>query len=140
MIIHYLYTFLKIVQQEGQFVVTFPCGYHAGFNQGLNCAESTNFASVRWINYGKKATRCVCNNDMVKIDMDVFVRKFQPELWETYCREKELKLLSSKRKEHPRYYKMCVCVCVSVCVSVCVCVCVYVCVCLCVCLCVSVCV
>ena len=39
-------------------MVTFPFGYHSGFNHGYNCAESTNFASLRWINYGKRAS-CV---------------------------------------------------------------------------------
>ena len=36
-------------------MVTFPYGYHAGFNLGFNIAESTNFASERWIEFGKKA-------------------------------------------------------------------------------------
>ncbi|XP_051562323.1 lysine-specific demethylase 4A-like [Myxocyprinus asiaticus] len=77
--------FEKVTQKAGQFIVTFPYGYHAGFNHGFNCAESTNFATQRWIDYGKQATLCSCRKDMVKISMDVFVRKFQPErykLWE----------------------------------------------------------
>lgn len=45
----------KITQEAGQFMVTFPYAYHAGFNHGFNCAESTNFATERWIEYGKQA-------------------------------------------------------------------------------------
>ncbi|KAF4802955.1 lysine-specific demethylase 4C-like protein [Turdus rufiventris] len=47
--------FDKVTQEAGEFMITFPYGYHAGFNHGYNCAESTNFASVRWIDYGKAA-------------------------------------------------------------------------------------
>ncbi|XP_018113637.1 lysine-specific demethylase 4C isoform X3 [Xenopus laevis] len=47
--------FSKITQEPGEFMITFPYGYHAGFNHGFNCAESTNFATVRWIDYGKIA-------------------------------------------------------------------------------------
>ncbi|XP_075901294.1 lysine (K)-specific demethylase 4A, a isoform X2 [Nelusetta ayraudi] len=78
--------FEKVIQEAGQFIVTFPFGYHAGFNHGFNCAESTNFATQRWIDYGKRATMCSCRQDMVKISMDVFVRKFQPDryhLWKS---------------------------------------------------------
>ncbi|KAK7799513.1 hypothetical protein U0070_013694, partial [Myodes glareolus] len=46
-----------ITQEAGEFMITFPYGYHAGFNHGFNCAESTNFATLRWIDYGKVATQ-----------------------------------------------------------------------------------
>ena len=46
---------LQITQEAGEFMITFPYGYHACFNHGFNCAESTNFATVRWIDYGKVA-------------------------------------------------------------------------------------
>ncbi|KAM8929974.1 lysine-specific demethylase 4A [Pelodytes ibericus] len=78
--------FNKITQEAGEFMITFPYGYHAGFNHGFNCAESTNFATLRWIEYGKQAVLCSCRKDMVKISMDVFVKKFQPErykLWKS---------------------------------------------------------
>ncbi|XP_019936808.2 lysine-specific demethylase 4A isoform X1 [Paralichthys olivaceus] len=76
--------FEKVTQEAGQFIVTFPFGYHAGFNHGFNCAESTNFATQRWIDYGKQATLCSCRQDTVKISMDVFVRKFQPERYKLW--------------------------------------------------------
>jgi len=49
-----------LVQRAGEFVVTFPRGYHAGFNLGLNCAESVNFALESWIELGRKAKACKC--------------------------------------------------------------------------------
>lgn len=52
--------FNKITQEPGEIMITFPFGYHAGFNHGFNCAESTNFASERWIEYGKRASHCYC--------------------------------------------------------------------------------
>lgn len=76
--------FEKITQEAGEFMVTFPYAYHAGFNHGFNCAESTNFATERWIEYGKQAVLCSCRKDMVKISMDVFVKKFQPHRYEQW--------------------------------------------------------
>jgi hypothetical protein len=43
--------------------MTFPRGYHAGFNLGLNCAESVNFALDSWLELGKKAQACQCISD-----------------------------------------------------------------------------
>ncbi|GAB6026609.1 Lysine-specific demethylase 4C [Chamberlinius hualienensis] len=80
----------KITQEPGEFMITFPYGYHAGYNHGFNCAESTNFASVRWIEYGKRATRCFCRNDCVKISMDTFVKRFQPDKYELWLAGKDV--------------------------------------------------
>ncbi|XP_072318995.1 lysine-specific demethylase 4C isoform X2 [Eucyclogobius newberryi] len=81
--------FDKITQEAGEFMITFPYGYHAGFNHGFNCAESTNFATVRWIDYGKVATQCTCSKDMVKISMEPFVKRFQPDRYANWMLGKD---------------------------------------------------
>ncbi|XP_077426174.1 lysine-specific demethylase 4C isoform X2 [Vanacampus margaritifer] len=81
--------FNKITQEAGEFMITFPYGYHAGFNHGFNCAESTNFATIRWIEYGKNATQCTCSKDMVKISMEPFVKRFQPDRYANWMLGKD---------------------------------------------------
>jgi jumonji domain-containing protein 2 len=80
----------KITQEAGEIMITFPYGYHAGFNHGFNCAESTNFACERWIEYGKRASQCTCSKDMVKISMDTFVKRFQSDRYEMWLKGEDI--------------------------------------------------
>lgn len=58
-------------QVPGEFVVTYPNAYHAGFNQGFNFNEAVNFIPADWIPYGFLA-------------LDVYrLRKHEP----TFCLE-----------------------------------------------------
>ncbi|KAF6776844.1 hypothetical protein AHF37_03928 [Paragonimus kellicotti] len=74
----------KIIQKRGEFMITFPYAYHAGFNLGLNIAEAVNFALPRWIDFGKKAKICTCWDDTVRICMDPFIHLYQPKSYETW--------------------------------------------------------
>lgn len=79
--------FATMMQRPNEFIITFPRGYHMGFNLGYNLAESTNFATERWIDYGKDAILCHCNKDSVRIDMKPFMeehRKNEFLHWDAY--------------------------------------------------------
>jgi len=45
----------KILQHEGEYVVTFPCAFHGGFSMGPNIGEAVNFATHDWIAHGSDA-------------------------------------------------------------------------------------
>ncbi|KAI0667355.1 hypothetical protein C8Q78DRAFT_1147524 [Trametes maxima] len=85
-----------LVQQQGEFVITFPRGYHAGFNLGFNCAESVNFALESWIDIGRKAKACGCVNFSVRIDVDQLLRDRAAENRDVYRKSKKPRRIKSE--------------------------------------------
>ncbi|GAA5854045.1 hypothetical protein JCM5353_003748, partial [Sporobolomyces roseus] len=68
-------TLNRCAQLPGEFILTYPKGYHSGFNLGYNCAESINFATERWLPLGKVAKSCHCIDDSVSIDVNIWLKE-----------------------------------------------------------------
>ncbi|KAL0918819.1 hypothetical protein M5K25_010859 [Dendrobium thyrsiflorum] len=45
----------RLVQNAGEFVVTFPGSYHCGFSHGFNVGEAANIATPGWLRVAKEA-------------------------------------------------------------------------------------
>ena len=69
----------KVVQLPGEFILTYPHGYHSGFNLGYNCAESLNFATDTWLEIGRQARACTCVPDSVTINVDAWLEEARTE-------------------------------------------------------------
>ncbi|MBW0499567.1 hypothetical protein O181_039282 [Austropuccinia psidii MF-1] len=93
----------RVVHLPGEIILTYPYGYHSGFNMGYNCAESVNFANEDWVEKGKKARSCKCIDDSVTIDVEAWVKENE-ELChkEVKAREKALKKLEHEKKKEER--------------------------------------
>lgn len=75
-------SYVRMLHHPREFVVTFPRCYHMGFNTGFNIAESTNFATDFWLDYGRQARFCKCESWTLRFDIDSFVhrvRKLNPD-------------------------------------------------------------
>ena len=74
----------RMVQHPREIIVVFPHAYHSGFSHGFNIAEASNFATKRWVAYGKRFRECDCGSQepKVKISMEPFIKEVQPSLYE----------------------------------------------------------
>ncbi len=55
-----------LLQRPGSFVITWPRAYHAGFSHGLNCAESSNFATPDWLPWGRASIEAYRNTERAR--------------------------------------------------------------------------
>ena len=94
---------IKLVQEQGSFIVFFPHAYHSSFTHGFNIAETVNFATPRWVEYGKRFRECLCNSHpkLARIDMGKFVEKFQPEKFSLWKEGKDMDI----HPEDPKYVR-----------------------------------
>lgn len=69
----------KIIHRQNEFIITYPYGYHAGFNYGYNLAESVNFAIDDWFPMGKESKHCECISDAVAINIKQLYCSFKGE-------------------------------------------------------------
>lgn len=47
-------------QREGEIIVTFPGGYHSGFNKGFNISEAVNVGTPSWLDLYPSFQSCSC--------------------------------------------------------------------------------
>ncbi|KAM3725450.1 Lysine-specific demethylase rbr-2 [Dirofilaria immitis] len=100
-------------QEPGEFVITFPRSYHAGYNEGLNFAEAVNFAPADWLRkgrfcileYARVHRNCVFSHEELMVKMAKCATKLSvnvgvavhEELYEIIVREKRFReIITSK--------------------------------------------
>ncbi|KAF9255848.1 JmjC-domain-containing protein [Marasmius fiardii PR-910] len=65
------------VQHADEFIITYPKGYNASFDLGLNCTESAHFALASWLELGKVVKACECISDGVRIDVGELLDQYR---------------------------------------------------------------
>ena len=100
----------KTVQHAGELIIVFPHAYHAGFNHGFNIAEASNFGTEAWLEHGKRSRFCTCRDlekKIVKIDLSDLVKKYQPEVWDSWENGTDLQPHPNDSEEMKNVFKFC---------------------------------
>uniref|UniRef100_A0A3B3S562 [histone H3]-trimethyl-L-lysine(4) demethylase n=1 Tax=Paramormyrops kingsleyae TaxID=1676925 RepID=A0A3B3S562_9TELE len=92
-------------QYAGEFVITFPRAYHAGFNQGYNFAEAVNFCTADWLPAGRSCVEhyrrlrryCVFSHEELACKMAACAEKLDLNLAAATHREM-LSIVQEERK------------------------------------------
>ncbi|KAL6561896.1 hypothetical protein OROGR_002903 [Orobanche gracilis] len=95
----------RVVQNSGEFVLTFPRAHHSGFNCGFNCAEAVNVAPVDWLQhgqiavelYGMQSRKTSISHDKLLLDA---TEKAVQALW-------QISLLKKENRENLRWKSFC---------------------------------
>jgi [histone H3]-trimethyl-L-lysine4 demethylase len=99
-------------QRAGQFVITFPQAYHAGFNHGFNFNEAVNFAPADWEPFGEAGVErlqefrrqpCFPHDELLltaaSVDSSIKTAKWLAPALER-MHERELRLRAELEKRH----------------------------------------
>lgn len=98
----------QIVQKAGQFVVTWPMAYHAGYSTGTCVGDSVNFITKSGLDYIKFFTpvspyfvdikhiyvltslQCHCDDeDTFKLNGDCLFKRYRPETYNAWLAGEE---------------------------------------------------
>ncbi|XP_076905638.1 lysine-specific demethylase JMJ18-like isoform X2 [Bidens hawaiensis] len=92
-------------QHSGEFIVTFPRAYHAGFNCGFNCAEAVNVAPVDWLQHGQVAVKMYSQQRRkTSISHD---KLLLASAHEAIMALRELSVSDNQNPEHLRWKRVC---------------------------------
>jgi len=85
-------------QRAGEFVITFPRAYHAGFNQGFNFAEAVNFCMSDWIPVSMQCSKFYALQGRENVfSMEEVLSRMARDSWSVTCEQAEAAKLELRK-------------------------------------------